>query len=359
MEAIKPGSTLNQWVHSNIANPKIPTVVQTPPLLISTPETTPTKSPPLIPPRSRPAKHPSPPEGTQNPHTTTDSADPSAPEVPPRPDFLSSLSGTYISAHLLNTTIPRKVGATRGKEDITTKPKKKENYYFPVLPQSVLEDDLVTELGKQFNPTQVDLLVQIFKTWLDPQQQQQQQQLLMKPRSKKISLPEKSTQPTYLSVDSIPSASTSPDPLSQRHLGYANEGRTSPYHCLAGIARDLESADWMEGKRKAENRRHGIYFALTDVFEQEPVHDKYPTLDDCPEELSVEEAYERATCSLGQLQCTNVMRSSVGNHPRSASEGQESLPQQIGMAAQQKGRAEQSELEIPVNALSKSRTGLP
>ena len=228
MEAIKPGSTLNQWVRPHLRAPTV--IMQTPPPRSpghaptgsSKDGTGPDEVPPPIPSRSRAKTVGGQLENksTNYPRNKVEKLAPPAPNVPPRPDFTTQSSDcTYVPAHLLNMP-------TNPEQETTDEKDSKEPHYIPLIAATdeegkslaaklQQEEETIKELNNQLSPTQVDLLIQMFKTWLTPQQQQQlqqqqqqQQQQREEGPSRRISLPSRHRSNTTASL----SVSDAPEP---------------------------------------------------------------------------------------------------------------------------------------------------
>lgn len=282
-------------------------------------------------------------------------------EVPPRPDFTSQTSDcTYVPVHMLNTII-----AARNKEENPEtggddRPPK--NFYLPIVDKTEednsvlggLEERIIKELSEQFEPVQIDLLLQMFKTWLNnPEQQQQEQQ---QPRLGRST----STSSTTLSVTNEPVEPVCP--LSRRHVGYAKEGHSDPYQCLADIALELNSLKsgkrekFASKKRETEgesSKRHAIYVTLGDLLEGSSEEEAYDETSKDDEVFSSLGSEVDPSSSLSKLTRSNaVVRSTV----RGCRSSEESTPEQESSSVQRRvkqRKPKQPAYEKPVSTLSK------
>ena len=130
---------------------------------------------------------------------------------------------------------------------------------------------------------QVDLLIQMFQTWLNPQQQQQRENS-SRTLTRKTSVPSKKM-PTANTLN-VESPVAPHNTLTRHHVGYAKEGRDDPYNCLADIALKLnelqnkpqETESTLSEKRRSgtfpRSKRDGIYFTLGDVFNNPTAEEK-------------------------------------------------------------------------------------
>lgn len=246
------------------------------------------------------------------------------PVPPPRPEFTKQSSeGTYVPAHLLHPFVePSAVAAavsSQGPWEETTNQATKEgdtlprrtgdgltdhsspptNNYVPIITTMDEEgrpveegvgrqmEEMMKELSSQFSPVQIDLLVQMFKTWTNPlQRQQRYQQQKPKRQQEESRDPERGV--STLSVANAPVEPASP--LTHRHMGYAKEGQTDPYFCVADIVMQLqemesdgegekegerrgggEEKEEMSARERARDKRRGIYFPLHQLLDKTAV----------------------------------------------------------------------------------------
>lgn len=387
MEVIKPGCTLNQWVRPQLkpSQSVTPHPSSGPTPVTITVDGTPADPSPPVPPRPwSPADRNSPTATTTTkPGVACDSGDSKlspkfpprvqslgAPVVPPRPQFTKQTSdSTYVPAHLLHMP-PKNAEVTPEESGAEESVSKSSNYYIPII--STMDEEgnslvgsfeqkqeIIRELSSQFTPVQVDLLIQMFKTCLNPQQKQQQQQ--QNEPSRRISLPSPSGVSSLSVTDPVEQASL----LTQQHVGYAKEGQTNPYLCLADIAIKLDRMQSEEasqlrdnGRESAEERvkskRHGLYFALTDLLDDAAKEEVGKESSYLPEKHGDEDSSDfdvvSSLPSSGFTRRNALRTSTVKGQQHSISEGSKGLTEQdLELMHKKKPSAYQK----PVSKLSK------
>ena len=237
---IKPGSTLNQWVQSTIKN------------------TSPVEEcPPPVPPRP--------------PRTFSTSL------YAPASNLLieKDSNGVDGKSHLhvlqsqqsdcpyvrANEVLmpPNKEGYV-GMENVDAKTLEASPYIQIIAPTAndsltTLEEGIMKELGEQFDPVQIDLLIQMFR-----------------PRQRLSSSSSSSSPNDSLKVSQTNEYDGTACTLSNQHIGYAKEGQTHPYKRLASIALTLNQikADRDDADTRSDNQEdegnHNFYCPAADML---------------------------------------------------------------------------------------------
>lgn len=286
MEAIKPGSTLNQWVRPNIEKPKTPSSTNPPPI---------SEPPPPVPPRS-PASYDDSPYAAASELFTEDDLKKNSLQASSKPELKKLESECpYVPASELNIPVSCNSNGSELNAEVITEPASSD--YLPLISvmdgeyarcSSQLEDGIIKELSEQFDPVQIDLLVQMFKTDLSTADENDSLSNMKTNRSDSLE---------------VVNPNESLNPLSHRHIGYAKEGRTSPYRCLADIALKLSEIDENSfTKDDSETKKdHGI------------------------NENSLYNSVDEVTSLPTSFHRKNAMRCAFKTRPRSVSEGNQTL----------------------------------
>ncbi len=385
MEAIKPGSTSNQWVRSpstqlkKKSDPKDPLPPTPPPRPPTTYDST-----PYIP-ASRLFTQEHIQGGLHDDGAGTNTTD-IDPTLSLRPILRSLISEcTYVPLSELN--IPGDLSNQEnssedapGEVNLNSEVRKSYSPYMQIIrlvgdgsgvgdgeggsnggggegmtdgSNVTLEDEIIKELGEQFDPVQVDLLIQMFQTWLSPPPKQQDDPTDSLTKNRKTSIPAKTQREKSNSL-TVSQSLESIDPLSPRHLGYAKEGRSDPYRCLADIALKLNKIQAGRNEKmttldRKRNFRHGaIYESIADSFLRADNEDQQTDEND----------EEKSQVLLRTFTRKNAIKGLRPRRQRSMSEG--SRPEQVVQKVELRHpKVQVSQCDKPVGTLCKLHRDQP
>lgn len=339
MEAIKPGSTLDQWVRPKSPEPLLPP---------NTSSSTPSPQPPPIPPRAPityqdpspyapanllfPGGQPGAKVTSQQQHIHPSLSPSSSPKREPevmKPPKLETQSSecTYIPANEINVP-PLVETAEKGKKTAMEMRERSKSevssYSIAYRKQAIkkeedkergetLEESIVRELSEQLDPVQIDLLIQMFRTRLSPDFQQQQ------PGSSEAEV----MTPERRSIFKV----LKPEDSFSHVIGYAKEGKTDPYRCLANIILKMNKAqeeeraegETSQDEDSKEEDKGGVYLSLVKLLNNEGQEEATP---ESSHSKDVKEA-DPSSSLIPRSSFTrkNAVRSVKKNRPRSTSEG--------------------------------------